>query len=94
VIGHSINVICISFGGLQEKTDDNIPMPTYFRFLALLGFKIFAAEQVCFSWFKCLRKIVQFLSFVYVIMNERASFFLNFYVGRCCYNGGWIRWQI
>ncbi|QCE01265.1 folylpolyglutamate synthase [Vigna unguiculata] len=31
---------------LKEKTDDNIPMPTYFRFLALLGFKIFAAEQV------------------------------------------------
>ncbi|KAK7372416.1 hypothetical protein VNO80_05794 [Phaseolus coccineus] len=31
---------------LKDKTDDNIPMPTYFRFLALLGFKIFAAEQV------------------------------------------------
>ncbi|XP_014505225.1 folylpolyglutamate synthase isoform X2 [Vigna radiata var. radiata] len=31
---------------LKEKTDENIPMPTYFRFLALLGFKIFAAEQV------------------------------------------------
>ncbi|XP_020202273.1 folylpolyglutamate synthase isoform X1 [Cajanus cajan] len=31
---------------LKEKTDDNIPMPTYFRFLALLAFKIFAAEQV------------------------------------------------
>ncbi|XP_057441902.1 folylpolyglutamate synthase [Lotus japonicus] len=31
---------------LKEKTDDNIPMPPYFRFLALLAFKIFAAEQV------------------------------------------------
>ncbi|TKY56793.1 Folylpolyglutamate synthase [Spatholobus suberectus] len=31
---------------IKEKTDDNIPMPTYFRFLALLAFKIFAAEQV------------------------------------------------
>ncbi|XP_027329269.1 folylpolyglutamate synthase-like isoform X1 [Abrus precatorius] len=31
---------------LKGKTDDNIPMPTYFRFLALLAFKIFAAEQV------------------------------------------------
>ncbi|RZB67758.1 Folylpolyglutamate synthase isoform C [Glycine soja] len=31
---------------LKEKTDDNIPMPTYFRFLALVAFKIFAAEQV------------------------------------------------
>ncbi|KAJ1400975.1 Mur-like, catalytic domain superfamily [Sesbania bispinosa] len=31
---------------LKERTDDNVPMPTYFRFLALLAFKIFAAEQV------------------------------------------------
>lgn len=31
---------------LKEKTSDDIPMPTYFRFLALLAFKIFAAEQV------------------------------------------------
>ncbi|CAL9765160.1 unnamed protein product [Musa acuminata subsp. burmannicoides] len=31
---------------LQEKTGDNLPMPTYFRFLALLAFKIFSAEQV------------------------------------------------
>ncbi|KAI9102126.1 hypothetical protein K1719_023636 [Acacia pycnantha] len=31
---------------LKEKTDENIPMPPYFRFLALLAFKIFAAEQV------------------------------------------------
>ena len=30
----------------QEKATDDIPMPTYFRFLALLGFKIFCAEQV------------------------------------------------
>jgi folylpolyglutamate synthase len=34
-------------GGAQEKTDDNIPMPTFFHFLALLAFKIFAEEQVC-----------------------------------------------
>lgn len=31
---------------LKERTSDDIPMPTYFRFLALLAFKIFAAEQV------------------------------------------------
>ncbi|XAR71982.1 Tetrahydrofolate synthase [Bertholletia excelsa] len=31
---------------LKEKTGDDIPMPTYFRFLALLAFKIFAEEQV------------------------------------------------
>ncbi|XP_020215034.1 folylpolyglutamate synthase isoform X1 [Cajanus cajan] len=31
---------------LKEKTDDNVPMPTFFHFLALLAFKIFAAEQV------------------------------------------------
>ncbi|GER26254.1 folylpolyglutamate synthase [Striga asiatica] len=30
----------------EDKTSDEIPMPTYFRFLALLAFKIFAAEQV------------------------------------------------
>ncbi|KAG0468213.1 hypothetical protein HPP92_017541 [Vanilla planifolia] len=31
---------------LQERATDNIPMPTYFRFLALLVFKIFVEEQV------------------------------------------------
>ncbi|KAL1096072.1 hypothetical protein V6Z11_D06G199700 [Gossypium hirsutum] len=31
---------------LKEKTNDDVPMPTYFRFLALLAFKIFASEQV------------------------------------------------
>ncbi|GAB4831848.1 Folylpolyglutamate synthase [Ancistrocladus abbreviatus] len=31
---------------LKERTDEDTPMPTYFRFLALLAFKIFAAEQV------------------------------------------------
>ncbi|XP_068643910.1 folylpolyglutamate synthase [Aristolochia californica] len=31
---------------LKEKTNENVPMPNYFRFLTLLGFKIFAAEQV------------------------------------------------
>ncbi|KAJ1422268.1 Mur-like, catalytic domain superfamily [Sesbania bispinosa] len=31
---------------LKEQTDDNVPMPTFFHFLALLAFKIFAAEQV------------------------------------------------
>ncbi|KAL3834018.1 hypothetical protein ACJIZ3_008754 [Penstemon smallii] len=30
----------------KEQTSDELPMPTYFRFLALLAFKIFAAEQV------------------------------------------------
>ncbi|XP_062156029.1 folylpolyglutamate synthase [Alnus glutinosa] len=31
---------------LKENTNEDVPMPTYFRFLALLAFKIFAAEQV------------------------------------------------
>ncbi|KAH9608177.1 hypothetical protein KSS87_017942 [Heliosperma pusillum] len=31
---------------LKEKVTDDIPMPTYFRFLALLAFKIFSAEKV------------------------------------------------
>ncbi|CAK7325761.1 unnamed protein product [Dovyalis caffra] len=31
---------------LKEKATEDIPMPTYFRFLALLAFKIFAMEQV------------------------------------------------
>ncbi|KAI3777992.1 hypothetical protein L2E82_06931 [Cichorium intybus] len=31
---------------LKQKCGDDIPMPTLFRFLALLAFKIFAAEQV------------------------------------------------
>ncbi|CAA7392706.1 unnamed protein product [Spirodela intermedia] len=31
---------------LQEKTNEDVPMPSYFRFLALLAFKIFAAEKV------------------------------------------------
>ncbi|KAF5189000.1 Folylpolyglutamate synthase [Thalictrum thalictroides] len=29
-----------------ENTSEDVPMPTFFRFLALLAFKIFAAEQV------------------------------------------------
>ncbi|KAG5540987.1 hypothetical protein RHGRI_021020 [Rhododendron griersonianum] len=29
-----------------EKTSDDMPMPTYFRFVALLAFKIFSTEQV------------------------------------------------
>eukprot|EP00268_Persea_americana_P056909 TRINITY_DN6771_c0_g1_i9.p1 TRINITY_DN6771_c0_g1~~TRINITY_DN6771_c0_g1_i9.p1 ORF type:complete len:344 (+),score=76.24 TRINITY_DN6771_c0_g1_i9:1565-2596(+) len=31
---------------LKEKNNEDVPMPTYFRFLVLLGFKIFAEEQV------------------------------------------------
>ncbi|KAL8533952.1 hypothetical protein ACS0TY_010104 [Phlomoides rotata] len=34
------------FDRLKEITSDTVPMPTYFRFLALLAFKIFAAVQV------------------------------------------------
>ncbi|KAK7286485.1 hypothetical protein RJT34_21506 [Clitoria ternatea] len=34
------------YNRLKEKTDDNVPMPTFFHFLALLAFKIFAEEQV------------------------------------------------
>ncbi|GAY52256.1 hypothetical protein CUMW_140510 [Citrus unshiu] len=31
---------------LKEKATEDIPMPSYFRFLALLAFKIFTAEQI------------------------------------------------
>jgi len=31
---------------LKEKTGDDVPMPAYFRFLALLAFKIFSDEKV------------------------------------------------
>lgn len=31
---------------LKDKTGDSVPMPAYFRFLALLAFKIFSDEQV------------------------------------------------
>ncbi|MED6172664.1 Folylpolyglutamate synthase, variant 2 [Stylosanthes scabra] len=31
---------------LKEKTNDKVPMPPFFHFLALLAFKIFSAEQV------------------------------------------------
>ncbi|XP_010423399.1 PREDICTED: folylpolyglutamate synthase isoform X2 [Camelina sativa] len=34
------------YNRLKERTNEEIPMPTYFRFLALLAFKIFAAEKV------------------------------------------------
>uniref|UniRef100_M4CY59 Folylpolyglutamate synthase n=1 Tax=Brassica campestris TaxID=3711 RepID=M4CY59_BRACM len=34
------------YNRLKEKTTEEVPMPTYFRFLALLAFKIFAAEEV------------------------------------------------
>jgi hypothetical protein len=34
----------------QVKTGDDIPMPAYFRFLALLAFKIFSDEQVNTLW--------------------------------------------
>ncbi|KAK8575587.1 hypothetical protein V6N13_033175 [Hibiscus sabdariffa] len=35
-----------SYNRLKEKASDDVPMPTYFHFLALLAFKIFAAEKV------------------------------------------------
>ncbi|XVF75267.1 hypothetical protein PTKIN_Ptkin13bG0173900 [Pterospermum kingtungense] len=34
------------YNRLKEKINDDVPMPTYFRFLALLAFKIFVAEKV------------------------------------------------
>ncbi|KAL6176201.1 hypothetical protein ACLB2K_052836 [Fragaria x ananassa] len=34
------------FNRLKEKASDDIPMPTYIRFLALLAFKIFFGEKV------------------------------------------------
>lgn len=40
------NPIGLFYVVLQEKINDDVPMPTYFRFLALLAFKIFVAEKV------------------------------------------------
>ncbi|XP_050250612.1 folylpolyglutamate synthase-like isoform X1 [Quercus robur] len=34
------------FDRLKENTNDDVPMPTFFRFITLLAFKIFTAEQV------------------------------------------------
>ncbi|KAK1299374.1 Folylpolyglutamate synthase [Acorus calamus] len=34
------------YNRLKEHTDEDLPMPNFFRFLALLAFKIFSAEQV------------------------------------------------
>ncbi|KAL1196978.1 Folylpolyglutamate synthase [Cardamine amara subsp. amara] len=34
------------YNRLKERANEETPMPTYFRFLALLAFKIFAAEKV------------------------------------------------
>ncbi|RWW21149.1 hypothetical protein GW17_00014706 [Ensete ventricosum] len=45
-----VGIDCRTLLSLQEKAGDNIPMPTYFRFLALLAFKIFSAEQVKFTF--------------------------------------------
>ncbi|XP_044983368.1 folylpolyglutamate synthase-like [Hordeum vulgare subsp. vulgare] len=41
-----LNYFWSCWNKLKEKTDDDIPMPPYFRFMALLAFKIFSAEQV------------------------------------------------
>ncbi|KAK4487834.1 hypothetical protein RD792_003570 [Penstemon davidsonii] len=41
-----MNIIHVAGTKGKEQTSDELPMPTYFRFLALLAFKIFAAEQV------------------------------------------------
>lgn len=38
-------LICFCFH-MQAKCSDDMPMPTLFHFLALLAFRIFAAEQV------------------------------------------------
>lgn len=44
-------------GCFKAKTDYNVSMPSYFCFLALLGFKIFAAEQVIRSLYIVLMMI-------------------------------------
>ncbi|CAN8268056.1 unnamed protein product [Cochlearia groenlandica] len=41
-----VNYFWCCFHKLKEKTSNDIPMPTYFCFLALLAFKIFSTEQV------------------------------------------------
>ncbi|CAH8320546.1 unnamed protein product [Eruca vesicaria subsp. sativa] len=44
--GKFVDYFWCCFHKLKEKTSNEIPMPTYFCFLALLAFKIFATEQV------------------------------------------------
>ncbi|CAI0411165.1 unnamed protein product [Linum tenue] len=39
------------FNRLKERTTEDVPMPPLFRFLTLLAFKIFSAEQVHKYWF-------------------------------------------
>lgn len=40
----------LRFFALQDKTGNDLPMPNYFRFLALLAFRMFSAEQVKFTF--------------------------------------------
>jgi hypothetical protein len=73
-------------------------MPTYFRFLALLAFKIFAAEQVCVNtlypwWYPfCLSK--------HTITQSNLSCWIGLsfveysYAGRCSYFGSWVRRKV
>lgn len=70
---------------MQERTSDEVPMPTYFRFLALLAFKIFAAEQVIFE--------------LYYMMHctHLGDYILIFTLldpGGCSYFRSWFRWKI
>lgn len=41
-----VDYLWCCFHKLKEKSSNEIPMPTYFCFLALLAFKIFSTEQV------------------------------------------------
>lgn len=70
-------------------------MPTYFRFLALLAFKIFAAEQVWYAQFSTSLTSSLYLDFAHVwvlfLMRIGFRFTKSTYAGRCCYFGGWIR---
>ncbi|KAF3513358.1 hypothetical protein F2Q69_00000245 [Brassica cretica] len=46
VEGYMYSVLVGNTFGVAERTNEEIPMPTYFRFLTSLAFKIFAAEKV------------------------------------------------
>ena len=76
---------------MQERTSDEVPMPTYFRFLALLAFKIFAAEGVNFN---CTNVIDCSHCTVWGNFYLDYNFDVIFYPGRCCHFGSWFRWKI
>jgi hypothetical protein len=69
-------------------------MPTFFRFLALLAFKIFAGEKVWCVSFYLLPSDILPLQKCYEHQCLNIAFNLIFHSGRCCYFRGWVRRKV